>query len=217
MWYTAVIPELRRERQEDLSSRPALGYIKFKTRLTCTWLCLKKPKSYKKQNQRAQWLRSLTALSEGIGQSSDLTSTLGGSQMPLSSVLKASTPPSGLHGYWRTHAWTDRHIQIVNEILKRKTRVDIPLMVNGVPGLWSLWGGACGLCISYFAEIKYCEQKQLQRSRGLHCQSGKTWHGGRSRELAEPLFIHTGSRMCEQPIKRGCKLSKPALQWHTSS
>lgn len=84
---------------------------------------------------------------------------------------------------------TDRQTYTNNKwILERKTRVDILFMVYGAPGLWSLWGVVCGLCIFYFAEIKYYEQKQLQRSRNLQCQSGKTWHGVRSRELSEPLY-----------------------------
>lgn len=140
--------------------------------------------------------------------------------MPLSSVLKDSTPPSGLHGSWRTDAWTDRHTQIINEILKRKMRVDILLMVYGAPGLWSLWGVVCGLCISYFAEIKYCEQKQLQRCRGLQCQGrhgmvagAESWQN-RSLSIQEAECVNSQSGEAVSCLSPPCSDTLPPARVH---
>lgn len=108
MWYTAVIPVLRRKRQEDLSSRPALAVYQVQDSVS-------KTKILQKAEPKGSVIKITYCIIKGNWMSSDLRSILGGLQMPLSSVFKDSTPPSGLHGYWRTHAWTNRQTYTNNK------------------------------------------------------------------------------------------------------
>lgn len=93
-------------------------------------------------------------------------------------------------------------------------------MVYGAPGLWSLWGVVCGLCISYFAEIKYCEQKQLQRCRGLQCQGrhgmvagAESWQN-RSLSIQEAECVNSQSGEAVSCLSPPCSDTLPPARVH---